>query len=157
VVGDGPERRRLEERAASAGLGEAVAWTGFRRDVPALLAAADLFVLPSRDDALPTVLLEAQAAGVAVVASRAGGVPEIVDDGATGVLVPPGEAAALARAVSALLADPAARGRLAQAGRRRARERFSMDAWLARLEAVYGEVLGRPVRLRGRGAREGAA
>jgi glycosyltransferase involved in cell wall biosynthesis len=157
VVGDGPERRRLEERAAAAGLGEAVAWTGFRQDVPTLLVAADLFVLPSRDDAFPTVLLEAQAAGVAVVASRAGGIPEIVEDGATGLLVPPGDAAALARALSALLADPAARRRLAEAGRRRVGERFSTGAWLARLEAVYGEVLGRPVRLAGRGAGEGPA
>jgi glycosyltransferase involved in cell wall biosynthesis len=157
VVGDGPEHRRLEERAAAAGLGEAVAWTGFRRDVPTLLAAADLFVLPSRDDAFPTVLLEAQAAGVAVVASRAGGIPEIVEDGATGLLVPPGDAAALARALSALLADPAARRRLAEAGRRRAEESFSTGAWLARLEAVYGELLGRPVRLAGRGAGEGPA
>ncbi|HSL84680.1 MAG TPA: glycosyltransferase [Thermoanaerobaculia bacterium] len=157
VVGDGPERRRLEEGAAAAGLGEAVVFTGFRRDVPALLAAADLFVLPTRDDAFPTVLLEAQAAGVAVVASRAGGVPEIVEDGATGVLVPPGDPAALARAVSALLADPAARRRLAEAGRRRTEERFSADAWLARLDAVYSQVLGRPVRLGRRGAGEGAA
>lgn len=157
VVGDGPERRCLEERSAAAGLGDSVAWTGFRRDVPALLAAADLFVLPTRDDAFPTALLEAQAAGVAVVASRAGGVPEIVEDGATGVLVPPGDAAALARAVSALLADPAARRRLAEAGRRQARERFSTAAWLGRLEAVYGEVLGRPVRLGRTGAGEGAA
>lgn len=152
VVGDGPERRRLEQRAAAAGLGRAVVWAGFRRDVPAFLAAADLFVLPSRDDAFPTVLLEAQAAGVPVVASRAGGIPEIVEDGTTGLLAPPGDAAALARAVSALLADPAARRRLAEAGRRRAEERFSTGAWLARLEAVYAEVLGRTVRLAGSGA-----
>lgn len=157
VVGDGPDRRRLEERAAAARLGEAVVWAGFRRDVPAFLAAADLLVLPSRDDAFPTVLLEALAAGVPVVASRAGGVPEIVEDGRTGLLVPPGEAGALARAVSALLADPAARRALGRAGRRRAEERFSIGTWLARLEAVYGEVLGRPVRLAGPGAGEGAA
>lgn len=155
VVGDGPDRRRLEERAAAAGLGEAVAWAGFRRDVPAFLGAADLFVLPSRDDAFPTVLLEAAAGGVAVVASRAGGVPEIVEDGATGLLVPPGDPEALARAVSALLADPAARRSLGRAGRLRAEERFSTGAWLGRLEAVYGEALGRAVRLPGSG--EGTA
>jgi glycosyltransferase involved in cell wall biosynthesis len=151
VVGDGPARAELEAGAAAGGVGEAVAWTGFRRDVPALLAAADLFVLPSLDDAFPTAILEAMAAGLPVVATRAGGIPEIVDDGATGLLVPPGDAAALARAISTLLADPAARKSLGEAGRRRAGERFSTAAWLGRLERVYGEALGRPVTLRSSG------
>jgi glycosyltransferase involved in cell wall biosynthesis len=151
VVGDGPARPELEARTAAGGVGEALAWTGFRRDVPALLAAADLFVLPSLDDAFPTAILEAMAAGLPVVATRAGGIPEIVDDGATGLLVPPGDAAALARAVSALLADPAARRALGEAGRRRAGERFSTAAWLGRLQRVYGEALGRPVTLRSPG------
>lgn len=150
VVGDGPARRALEARAA-AGPPEAAAavvWAGFRRDVPAFLAAADLFVLPSLEDAFPTVLLEAMAAGLAVVATRAGGIPEIVDDGVTGLLVPPGEPAPLAEAVAELLADPERRRRLGVAGRRRAEERFSTGAWLGRLERLYGEVLGDPAEAR---------
>ncbi|HLE83314.1 MAG TPA: glycosyltransferase, partial [Thermoanaerobaculia bacterium] len=148
VVGDGPARDSLQASAAAAGLTAALVWTGFRRDVPALLAAADLFVLPSLDDAFPTALLEAMAAGLPVVATRAGGIPEIVDDGATGVLVPAEDPAALARAVAALLADPAARRALGRAGRRRVAERFSTADWLGRLERVYAEALGRPVTLR---------
>jgi glycosyltransferase involved in cell wall biosynthesis len=148
VVGDGPAREPLQASAAAAGLTAALVWTGFRRDVPDLLAAADLFVLPSLDDAFPTALLEAMAAGLPVVATRAGGIPEIVDDGATGRLVPPGDPAALARAVAALLGDPAARRALGRAGRRRVAERFSTAVWLGRLEAVYAEALGRPVTLR---------
>ena len=151
IVGDGPARAELQARSAAGGAAGAVAWPGFRRDVPDLLAAADLFVLPSHDDAFPTALLEAMAARLPVVATRTGGIPEIVEEGATGRLVPPGDAAALARAVSELLADPAARRSLGEAGQRRARERFSTSAWLGRLERVYGEVLGRPVTLRAPG------
>ncbi|MFP3942154.1 MAG: glycosyltransferase family 4 protein [Thermoanaerobaculia bacterium] len=149
IAGDGPLRTALEARAAASGAGGAVVWGGFRRDVPALLAASDLVVVPSLDDAFPTVALEAMSAGRPVVASRTGGIPEIVADGDSGRLVPPGDPEALARAVTGLLADPEERWRLGAAGRERHRELFSTEAWLARLEAVYGEVLGRPVRLQG--------
>jgi glycosyltransferase involved in cell wall biosynthesis len=151
VVGDGPAAGALRERAA-AGEGR-VLFTGFRSDVARLLAAADLFVLPTLDDAFPTVLLEAMAAGLPVIASDTGGVPEIVSargqgrargresTGETGRLVPPGDRAALATAIAELLADAPRRLALGEAGRRRARERFSSDAWLDRLERVYAEVL----------------
>ena len=79
IVGDGPLREKLEARAV-----DRVTWTGFRRDVPELLARSDLFVLPSLGDAYPTVLMEAMAAGLPVVSTRVGGIPEIVDDGRTG-------------------------------------------------------------------------
>ncbi len=137
VVGDGPLAPTLHAQARQAGLGEGVRWAGFRRDVPSLLAASDLFVLPSLRDAFPTVLLEAMAAGLAVVATRTGGVPEIVADGHTGVLVPPGDAPALARAVAQLLASPEKRTTLGEAGRRRAFAEFSSPAWVGRLEDVY--------------------
>jgi glycosyltransferase involved in cell wall biosynthesis len=145
VVGDGPAAGALRERAA-AGEGR-VLFTGFRSDVARLLAAADLFVLPTLDDAFPTVLLEAMAAGLPVIASDTGGVPEIVSargresTGETGRLVPPGDRAALATAIAELLADAPRRLALGEAGRRRARERFSSDAWLDRLERVYAEAL----------------
>jgi len=135
VVGDGPEADALRRRAGP--LAGRVAFTGRRDDVPALLAAADLFVLASRDDALPTAVLEAMAAGLPVVAADSGGVPELVEPGVTGALVPPGDPGALASALTGLLADPAGREALGRAGRRRAEERFSMGAWLDRLAALY--------------------
>ncbi|MFL6246940.1 MAG: glycosyltransferase family 4 protein [Thermoanaerobaculia bacterium] len=132
IVGDGPMR---EEWQASSPVN--VQWTGFRRDVDAILAGCDLFVHPSLDDAFPTVLLEAMAAGLPVVASRVGGIPEIVEDGVTGRLVPPGDAQQLAAAIREVMGN-AAMGETAQ---RIARERFSTEAWIARLMRVYEEVL----------------
>jgi len=143
VVGDGPLRRELEERSVSSGLGEAVRWAGWRRDVPRLLAGSEIFLHPTLEDALPTVLLEAAAASLPAVATRTGGVPEIVDEGATGLLVPPRDAAALAGAVASLLGDGERRRAMGEAGREKAAREFSTAAWIARLEAVYTEVLSR--------------
>ena len=141
VAGDGPLRGELERAAAERGV--RIHWLGLRRDVPDLLAAADLFVLPSERDALPTVLLEAMAASLPVVATPVGGIPEIVEDGESGVLVAPGDAAALAAALRGLAGDPATRRRLGASGQRRVHERFTLDAWVARLEAVYRRVAAR--------------
>jgi glycosyltransferase involved in cell wall biosynthesis len=132
IAGDGPLRESLEARS-----GDGVTWTGFRRDVPELLASSDLFVLPSLDDAYPTVLMEAMAAGLPVVSTRVGGIPEIVDDGRTGHLVPPGDSAALARAISDLLDSPEERESLGRAARAEAERLFSTATWVERLEEVY--------------------
>jgi glycosyltransferase involved in cell wall biosynthesis len=145
IVGDGPLREKLEARAV-----DRVTWTGFRRDVPELLAASDLFVLPSLRDAYPTVLMEAMAAGLPVVSTRVGGIPEIVDDGRTGRLVPPGDAAALAKAISDLLGSPNEREALGQAARAEAERRFSTRAWVERLREIYGPRLA-VVEFAGRG------
>ena len=153
VVGDGPRAGALRRRAAP--LGDRVAFTGRRDDVPSLLAAADLFVLASRDDAFPTAVIEAMAAGLPVVAADSGGIPEIVEANRTGLLVPPLDPAALAGAVAGLLADPARREALGRSGRRRAEERFSVGSWLAGLGALYGRAVdasaARPAPARGRG------
>lgn len=141
VAGDGPLRPALEAAARSAGLAERVRWLGFRRDVPQLLAAADLFLLPSLEDAFPTALLEAMAAGRAVVATRAGGIPEIVEHGRTGRLVAPADAPALALAVAELLLRGEERAAMGEAGRRRVRRDFSTTAWRERLTALYEAVL----------------
>ncbi|HEX2835408.1 MAG TPA: glycosyltransferase family 4 protein [Thermoanaerobaculia bacterium] len=138
VVGDGPMREEWAALAQRFGVAGRIQWLGYRNDVETLLPRADLFVLPSLDDAFPTVLLEAMAAGVPVVATRVGGIPEIVDDGVTGKLVPPNDAAALAAAINALL-DADTSG-MRDAARTRARERFSTEAWIARLDAIYAEV-----------------
>lgn len=140
VAGEGPLRESLEARARELGLGEIVRFLGYRRDVPALLAAADVFVLPSHRDAFPTAILEAMAAGLPVIATRAGGIPEIVEDDLSGLLVPPGSPRDLAEALGRVLGDPALARRLGEAGRRRVRERFSLDTWRDRLCSLYEEV-----------------
>jgi glycosyltransferase involved in cell wall biosynthesis len=151
LAGDGPLREPLAARASH--LEDRVTWAGFRRDVPELLAASDLFVLPSLADAYPTALMEAMAAGLPVVSTRVGGIPEIVDDGRTGRLVPPGDAEALARAISDLLDSPEKREALGRAARQEAERRFSTAAWVERLKQVYAG--GRPsiavVEFAGRG------
>ena len=132
IVGDGPKREEWTALAKT----DRVHWAGYRTDVHTLLSGCDLFVHPSLDDAFPTVLLEAMAASLPVVASNVGGIPEIVVEGVTGRLVPPGDAQALADAIrdDALL-------RMGAAARERAEEHFSTEAWMERLQTVYAEVL----------------
>jgi glycosyltransferase involved in cell wall biosynthesis len=117
-----------------------VRFLGYRDDVPALLAAADLVLHTSLADALPTTVIQALAVGVPVVATRVGGIPDIVGTDA-GVLVEP-DAAAVAAAVTGLLADDAARARMGAAGRRRFLESFEAVGWAGRLRDLYTEVLG---------------
>jgi glycosyltransferase involved in cell wall biosynthesis len=133
----GAYERELRARAAELGVGERVVFAGYRDDVPALLAAADIFVLPSWVEGLPLTVLEAMAAGRPVVASRVGGTPEVVADGETGILVPPGDVGALAHAVDYLLADPERARRLGESGRRRVEEHFSLAAMSERVLAEY--------------------
>jgi glycosyltransferase involved in cell wall biosynthesis len=140
VVGEGESRPALERAAAE--LGPVVKFAGFRDDVMPVLDAFDVLAHPSRQEAFPTTLLEAMAAGVPQVATAVGGIPEIVDDGRTGLLLPaPPEPAELAERVVRLLGDPELRARLAAAGRERFAERFGADAWAQRLRALYLEVL----------------
>jgi glycosyltransferase involved in cell wall biosynthesis len=146
IVGDGPERPALEAEIRAAGLLQRVELAGERRDVPQLLEDADVFVLSSRSEGAPLSILEAMAAGLPVVASAVGGVPEIVDDGTTGLLVPPGDAGALAAALERLLADPALRSRLGGAGWERVRERFD----LAQLRRSHLELYDRELARVGR-------
>ena len=143
IVGDGSMREEWQRLARERGIADRVRWAGFRRDVPELLAGCDVMVHPSLDDAFPTVLLEASAASLPIVASNLGGIPEIVIPGETGALVPKGDADALARAVNAMLGDRASMERMRVAARKRARELFSTEAWIERLKAVYAEAMAR--------------
>jgi glycosyltransferase involved in cell wall biosynthesis len=143
IVGEGPDRPRLEEEIRSLGLGERVRLLGERHDVPELLADADVFVLSSSSEGLPVSVLEAMAAGLPVVASRVGGVAELVVDGETGILVRPGDASALAAALSSLIADPAERRRLGAAGRARAEERFDLEPFRRAHVELYSRELAR--------------
>jgi glycosyltransferase involved in cell wall biosynthesis len=144
IVGDGPDRPLLEEQIRSGGLSDAIRLTRERDDVPHLLAAADVFVLASRSEGHPVSVLEAMAAGLPVVASRVGGVPEQVVDGETGLLVDPGDPKPLAAALERLTGDPALRRRLGAAGRARAEERFDLEPFRrAHLELYSRELATR--------------
>ncbi len=141
IVGDGPKREEWMATAERLGISTRVHWAGYRRDVASFLAGCDVLAHPSLDDAFPTVLLESLAAGVPIVASRVGGIPEIVDEGQTGHLVPAGDAEALATAIRQLLADRTDIDAMRSAARATAAQRFSTEAWVTRLSRVYDEVL----------------
>ncbi len=140
IAGEGPLRRALEEEHRALGLGTVVRFLGFRDDVNDLLRAADLFVVSSYLEGMGTATLDAMAAGLPVVATRVGGIPEIVEDGVSGILVPPRDPGALAAAMVRLSNDADLRARLGEAGRVRVRE-FSADRTEERTRALYDEVL----------------
>src|SRR5262249_22595255 len=117
VFGEGTQRPALERLIASAGLTGRFALPGFRSDLDQLLPSADLFVLPSFTEVSPSVVLGAGVAGVRVVATAVGGTPEVVADGKTGYLVPPGNPEQLARRILELLGDHTLRQQMGQAGR----------------------------------------
>jgi glycosyltransferase involved in cell wall biosynthesis len=137
IVGDGSERADLERETARRGLQGRVEFLGHREDVPALLAAADLFVLPSRTEAFPNGVLEAMAAGLPVVACAVEGLLDLVDQDDTGLLVPPGDPVALGRAIQRFADDPVFAARAGLEARARAIARYSFDAMVASFEALY--------------------
>jgi len=137
----GAYERELRAEAERLRLGDRVVFAGGRDDVPAVLAGAEVFALPSLAEGLPLVVLEAMAQARPVVATPVGGTPEAVDAD-TGVLVPPGDVGALAEALGQLLGDPQRARALGEAGRRRAEERFDAERMTARILEIYAE-LGR--------------
>lgn len=141
VVGDGPERGALEAQTRALGLGGVVRFAGYRTDVAQLMALADLFVLPTLNDAQPTVVMEAMASGAPVIASAVGGLPDMITNGADGVLVPPDDVAALARATLGLIADPARRAALRREGRASVEARFSIDRQVGVLNDLYDQLI----------------
>lgn len=151
IAGEGPLRAELLREHGELGLGESVRFLGFREDVNDLLRAADLFVISSYLEGLGTSILDAMAAGLPVVATRVGGIPEAVADGETGVLVPPSDPRALGDAILALADDPGRRSALGEAGRRRVRL-FSADRTEAMTRAAYEEVLLRGIAGAGGGS-----
>jgi glycosyltransferase involved in cell wall biosynthesis len=143
VAGEGPDREMLEREAAALGLGGRVRFLGHRRDVPALLAIADLFVLPSLYEGLPLSVLEAMAAGVPVVATAVGGTDEVVRDGDTGTLVAPGDARALAAGIRSVLSHPERAGRLVASARAYVEREHSATAMVSAMSRLYDELLAR--------------
>ena len=137
LVGTGPLKAELSDRIGQLGLEGVVQLTGTRLDAVDLVAAADVFVLSSDREGLPVALLEAMAVGCPVVATAVGGVPGVVEDGESGLLVPPGDAPALAAAIERLLDDPQLRSLLAENARDKVAREFSERAMVEGYEAAY--------------------
>lgn len=143
VIGEGSQSDDLAALARSLGVAHRVLFTGRRDDVSALTADLTVAVLPSLREAQGISILEAMARRIPVVASAVGGIPEVITHDVDGLLVPPADPAALAAAIATLLQDPALRARIGEAGHRTVRDRFSIDAQVRRIEAVYDEELAR--------------
>lgn len=141
LAGDGPDRAALEAQASSLGLEDRVVFLGHRTDVPQLLAACDVFALPSLFEGSSLALLEAMAGRRAVVSSAIGGTEELIADGEQGLLVPAGDAGALAAALRRLLTDAELRRDLADAARARVERDFSPAAMAGRVTGIYAELL----------------
>lgn len=137
----GRNTEQLQPLVAQLGLARSVHLAGFRADVPRILAATDLFVLPSLQEAAGTALREAMAAGVPCIGTSVGGIPEVLKDGETGLLAPPADADALAAAIIRLLEQPELAQSLADRGKAFASERFSLEPAAARMEAFYRRLL----------------
>ena len=136
----------IRQTAADLGVAHHIVWAGERDDINRILAAVDVSVLPSLGEALPMTILEAMAAGRPVVATNVGGIPECVQSGKTGILVPPRNGDALAQAVTRLLTDPTEREKLIQAGRRRVRQHFSTKSQATAIEAAFSQVVTKRAR-----------
>ena len=144
VVGDGPSRKHLHAQAARLGLGDRVEWVGAlgQDEIRAAYARADVFCLPSFAEGVPVVLMEAMAMAVPVVATRIAGIPELIEDGASGLLVTPARSDELADAIGRLVDDPALRARLGAAGRRAVVEGYDIGRWTAVLREILATATG---------------
>jgi glycosyltransferase involved in cell wall biosynthesis len=140
LIGDGPERERLESLAREIGLDERVIFTGNRTDVPDILPALDLAVCCSDYEGSPLSVLEYMEAAKPIVATRVGGVPDLIEDGVHGVLVEPQDPPALAGAIAAMLHDRAAGAAMGARARERRRSEFELDVMVRRLEGLYEDL-----------------
>ena len=140
LVGDGPDRRRLERLGRELGIAPRMIMSGWQADARPWLPGIDVLALPSRLEGLGMAAVEAMLAQRPVVASRVGGTPEVVADGETGLLVPPEDHDALAGALDSLLGDSSRRERMGMLGRKVALERFGVERMLRSYEAVYDEL-----------------
>ncbi|HEV3004226.1 MAG TPA: glycosyltransferase [Pirellulales bacterium] len=143
LVGDGPLRSELEQLAASLTTAGRIHFAGYQPQPQRYLQLMDVFALASRSEGMPLAVLEAWAAGVPVVASRVGGLPELIDDGLTGLMFSSGDEAGLATALERLLGDGCLAGRLARAGQQRALRDFSLNSTMANYRQIYVKALAR--------------
>ncbi len=140
IVGDGAYGASLRELAADLAIQEHVTFAGHRADIPALLSISDIFVLPTLGDALPTVLIEALAAEIPIVASNVGGVPEIVENEVNGLLVPPGDSSELTQACLQFLQNRELASQIVQVGNAIVQQRFNISVQIEKLSHIYEEV-----------------
>jgi glycosyltransferase involved in cell wall biosynthesis len=144
VVGDGIDRTNIEERAREYGLGhEDLQFLGRRSDIEDLLSAADFFVLPSDIEGVPMAILEAMAHGLPIIASKVGGIPEVIDDERDGLLIPPGDPPALAAAIQRLASDTMLRRSLGSAALARVSREFSLKVMASKYDRVYADAMAR--------------
>ena len=141
IVGDGDHRDALESEVKIAGVEKNVVFAGTRKDIPGILSACDIFVLPTLTEALPTVLAEAMAARLSIVASAVGGVPEMIVNGENGILVSAGNIQELQNACKRLLADPLLGIRMGEAGWRIVNQKFNVAAQVRHLEQIYLDLI----------------
>jgi len=141
IVGTGPIETELRSRATDLGISDKVIFTGARRDVPRLLKAMDVFVLPSVHEGFGFALLEAMISSLPVVASQVGGIPEVVENGRTGLLVPPADPHALAEAIVRLLSDDTLRLTMGRAGYDQVMARFTAMNAAAETERLFEQLL----------------
>lgn len=137
VVGDGELREELQKLAASLGLTEHCLFLGVRQDIPEVLAAMDLLVLPSLSEGMPYAALEGMAMGKPIVATAVNGVPELIQNGVTGLLVPRKDPAALAKAIEEVLANSDAAASFGLAARRLVEQTYSIEGWIEQMESLY--------------------
>lgn len=147
LAGEGPERAALEAQAAALRVADRVRFLGRREDIPQLLAACDIFALPSLYEGSSLAVLEAMAAGIPIVSSAIGGTEELIEDGRSGLLVPPGDARGLAAALRKVLGDPELRQSLATHARERVDADLRREQMAERVSEVYRELLDRPRRV----------
>jgi len=141
MVGDGPDRHSVENLAGGLGIMRDSLFPGYQEDVGPFFAAFDVFVLPSGNEGTPVTAIEALASGCPVVATRVGGVPDVVTDGEDGFLVDPGDVEGLAASLARLANDPALRARMGGAGRERMRSRYAVDRLIDDVDRLYRELL----------------
>lgn len=146
LVGDGPEESTLKRLADDLGIADRVHWHGRELDAASILDAIDIFAFPSRSEGLGIAILEAMARGLPVVAAETGGLPEIIRNGTTGLLVPPDDPIALAAAIRQLWADAGLRGRLGRAARNYVRQNHSITSYVDDLLALHERLIRRKAR-----------
>ena len=152
IGGTGPQREDLEREVGRLGLTGRVRFLGWQQDLGPIFRSWDIFALPSLEEGFGLAALEAMAAGLPVVASAVGGLPELIEHGRTGWLVPPGDSTALANRLRELVSNPALRREMGLAGATRARDNFSVDRMVAAIAGIYDRVLG----CRGEGPNRGS-
>jgi len=148
IIGDGPLLEKMRSKAAAAGLADAVWLPGARTDVPDILRSFDIFAMSSIAEGTPGSALEAMASALPVVGTRVGGIPEVIDDGVTGTLVPPSDPAALAAALEPYVASPELARRHGNAGRDRVQRKYSMSAMVAAYQGLYDTLCERKIKTR---------